>query len=67
MLAYLDQSWLNYKFQGGFMIKSTYLIDSGTTFESFATYEVGDFVEVEITDEHCDKEIVSGTIIEILE
>lgn len=46
---------------------NTYLIDGGTTFESFEKFEVGDFVEVEIIDEYYDKETVSGTIVEVLD
>ena len=49
------------------MTKQTYLINGGTTFESFERYEVGDFVEVEIIGEYYDKETVSGTIIEVLD
>ena len=49
------------------MIKKTYLLDGGTTFESFENFEVGDFVEAEIIDEYYDKGTVSGTIIEVLD
>ena len=46
---------------------NTYLIDCGPTFESFERFEVGDFVDVEIINEHYDKETVSGTIVEVLD
>jgi hypothetical protein len=46
---------------------NTYLIDGGTTFESFEKFEVGDFVEGEIINEHYGKETVRGTIIEVLD